>query len=130
MADERVEAMASTAWTSSTIDRDHPRGVLVRRHAEQRHEGLAGQRVVDRHHADREYQKGQPAEHPADLRVGQPRRPLVGGAAEAMRAANWAYTRATRIWPTAAMVHSQMPDRAGGLQHVVVGPEDADRRPR
>ena len=101
---------------ATVISRPCPRSP----HAEQRHQRLAGQRVVHGHHGDRQIPERQPAEQPADLRVRQPRRPLIGRPAERDAGRELRDHQGHHVCPTDATIHSQMPT-GPAVQHVVVG---------
>ena len=111
----------------NSTTRDHARGALVRLHAEQRHECLARQRIVDGHHAKRQRTECQPAEPPTDLRVGQPRAPLVGRAAERDARGELRDHQRHQGLPDRHDHPQPYADRPGVQQHVVIGTEDADR---
>ena len=58
---------------------------------------------------DHQVTEGQPAEQPADLRVGQPRGPLVGGAAEWDAGRELRDHQRHRVCPTPTIGQSQIP---------------------
>ncbi len=107
-------------------DRDHSRSALVVLHAQQRHQRLARQGVVHRDHADREIPEAQPAEQPAHLRVGQPRRPLIGGAAERDPRGELSDHQGDQCLPDRRRYPQPDPHRTGSQEHLVVRREDPD----